>query len=545
MYNIIMKKNKLIRFTLLSILLMTSCFSGSGCIFGHVYSSNFYKDEEGHALICDVCGEKEKLQEHNYSSPTINGLTGETYVDCYECGYRKIEVNQQCNHNYIEVKEKDATCLEFGNKLYYKCDMCEEVFDHNKVKTELSKVLLPKKPHVYKNVKHDIVLPTWEQEGTFNLICDTCDSYLSYLGEKVTFTLPKLKEMENYEVLKEEGANIICKLKEEAIRSQVGKYVSTTYSDLVTDTIVNSRYSYSSCSIKHSFTPNGFVNENNKLFYVCKNDSSHKLEVKLPPITSSEYYKSWVGATCISNSGYNYSLNQTSWKNILNEYKDSLVMNEEFSLIDYANVLVENFNIFKEEIGTKDESKHPQDSISVNAFTEPTYNLQTNTKTNGKIVGLCTLCKKELIEEVDYSSCYYVYNDNAFNKKYYRNYNCFKQTFKVDTCSSFSYYINTNGGKIREQTPVETYKTPISGSLTSGSIFISKYQFEKEGYDLIGIKICVDGDELIVNSGDYLSRVKNGTLTSPGLGTYTYWEIGMDIDNYQGDVYISLNWQLK
>ena len=86
----------------------------TGSALGHDYSAEWSSGDAGHWHECSVCGDKKDLAKHNYK----DGF-------CETCGYKDNHV-----HNLTLVAAVAATCTEDGNKAYYTCSECDDLFEN-------------------------------------------------------------------------------------------------------------------------------------------------------------------------------------------------------------------------------------------------------------------------------------------------------------------------------------------------------------------------------------------------------------------------------
>jgi len=182
----------------------TECKAEYGEVIQHQWSTTWdYADSKGHAHKCTVCGERDEVQEHSGGTAdcqnkakcsacgTEYGKTGEhkwsstwDYTDskghahkctvvgcdefsdrvkhtpgaeatetspqtCTECGYI-VKPATGHKHDLTKVKEKDPTCTENGNKQYYTCSGCDEIFADSKGNEEItdkSTLIIPATGH--------------------------------------------------------------------------------------------------------------------------------------------------------------------------------------------------------------------------------------------------------------------------------------------------------------------------------------------------------------------------------------------------------------
>ena len=113
----------------------------------HSYGDEWEKDEEYHWRACSACGKTDDLtkQEHTWdageviteATETETGLMKYTCTTCGKIQEKEIEVLHICAHHLTKVEEKESTCEEEGNDLYYTCE-CGKWYYDQKAKKEIT-----------------------------------------------------------------------------------------------------------------------------------------------------------------------------------------------------------------------------------------------------------------------------------------------------------------------------------------------------------------------------------------------------------------------
>ena len=94
---------------------VTDTIADEGSAKGHNYSTEWSKDGKEHWHNCTNCNDKQDVAAHDY------GSAGDI---CEVCGYERDHVHRLTLVNAIE-----ATCTTGGNKAYYTCSGCDELFE--------------------------------------------------------------------------------------------------------------------------------------------------------------------------------------------------------------------------------------------------------------------------------------------------------------------------------------------------------------------------------------------------------------------------------
>ena len=86
---------------------------------------------------------------------------------------------KQCVHNLVKTEAKAATCTKTGNKAYWTCNTCHNVFsdEHGETETTVADMTIAKKPHT--EVDDPAVAPTETTPGkTAGKHCSVCNTVL-------------------------------------------------------------------------------------------------------------------------------------------------------------------------------------------------------------------------------------------------------------------------------------------------------------------------------------------------------------------------------
>lgn len=121
-----------------------TCLSGPVCTVcglsygpkgAHQWQSGWeYKNASGHAHYCKYfCGSHSEVQPHR---PGKEATATEPQV-CLDCGY-VIKNAGSHTHSIEKITAAKATCLESGNKEYYRCSSCEKIFSDAEGKKEIT-----------------------------------------------------------------------------------------------------------------------------------------------------------------------------------------------------------------------------------------------------------------------------------------------------------------------------------------------------------------------------------------------------------------------
>ncbi len=509
----------------------------------HIYLGEYVIHEQNHIPVCDSCGELGESEMHKFgemvtlSEPT-DTADGEGYYECYTCGHRKTKVI----HDFVKVEYVSPTCGSIGSYEHYKCASCDKLFDSHYDEIEERDINISSKEHSATNPNPEVIeAPTPSSTGLIKLRCDRfeiCGGYVSHNHKTIEIVLPKLEPAENYTVVSGEGGNSVLRIKEEYVKSYLEKTISSDiYRSRIATVVAEIDFDYYSCeALGHQFSETSFVNENNKLFYVCKRDPSHKLEIELPTIESGAYTRYKHYANCVRSEGYQYHLGESSWTTILRNYENELIA-EGSTVKAYARALADGFYLFVSNGGEPNPNNHiNNDMVAVKKITLPTYDvLSGGAPTTGKADCFCGDCETKFTVDIDYSSGQWRKGGNILDYKYYRDYSLYGKTFSTAAREGFNYRIDTNGGTAKEGVWLDgsTEVNLDEAARSSPRVIID--DFTRTGYELTGVTVYVDYS---ISGAD---RITKGTV---GLfeNKRTCWDIDMDTSKYMGDVIIKLQW---
>ena len=136
------------------------------------------KNASGHAHYCKFfCGSHSTVQAHR---PGKEATATEPQV-CLDCGY---VINNAGSHTHSleKIAPNEATCLENGNKEYYKCSSCGKIFSDSAGKNEITSdaVMIEALGHKASNV--------WKLDGTAHWhLCERCGEVIQDTKADHTF----------------------------------------------------------------------------------------------------------------------------------------------------------------------------------------------------------------------------------------------------------------------------------------------------------------------------------------------------------------------
>ena len=163
-------------------------------------------DENEHFNFCTVCGEKINAEKHIEGRPA----TETSPCRCTVCSYI-IKPAAPHTHSLVLVAAVSAACTESGNKEYYKCDGCGEIFSdaNGNDKINYSDVII--KPTGHTVVIDDAVPSTVNSYGkTSGSHCSVCGKVL--IEQKVLLPISKAIEKSGSTVLS--GTHSVIKSKD-------------------------------------------------------------------------------------------------------------------------------------------------------------------------------------------------------------------------------------------------------------------------------------------------------------------------------------------
>ena len=110
------------------------CKAEYGEVMQHQWSKTpEYTDAKGHAYKCTVCGEHDDIVKH-----TPGAAATETSSQiCTVCNY-VLEPAKNHEHKLTKVDAVDADCTTAGKKQHYVCDGCEKIFSDSKGSKEIT-----------------------------------------------------------------------------------------------------------------------------------------------------------------------------------------------------------------------------------------------------------------------------------------------------------------------------------------------------------------------------------------------------------------------
>ncbi|MCI8634604.1 MAG: fibronectin type III domain-containing protein [Eubacterium sp.] len=146
----------------------------------HEYGESYESDETGHWKICEVCQKATETEAHEYGDWTVKKEgsctePGQEARACGTCGYEETrEIGAR--HEIEAIQAKEPTCTEAGNRAYFSCKNCGQVFEDEEGKNaaEQEAFEIPATGHKYGEWIIDSP-QTCTQPGTRHRVCSMCD----------------------------------------------------------------------------------------------------------------------------------------------------------------------------------------------------------------------------------------------------------------------------------------------------------------------------------------------------------------------------------